>query len=660
MKSSYYFLASACLLMLPVFIVASRPKPEIRWTEGETGDNGKAVHCIEIVHANRLPENWTIWCSQISLGVKTLEGSDAVYSEQQANLHNIKPLERNFKDTLRIWYEGNPLRRRSWAPEGFTLQDGTRLKKLKTTYTYLPLASDGGKWYAYNDSFKLHEPSADAILPLPKNQVYPGETKPEGWYRLTVGDTVGIESEDEYGEHYARVTLAQLQDRYGGKVPETVIEDWPDYPYRGFMLDVARNFTTKDNVLRLIDLLDRYKVNYLQLHLTDDEGWRIEIEGIPELTEIGAHHSIFPDRGIQPSYDGNAFHDDKFALSNSYFSKKDYIEILRYAWDRKIRVIPEVDTPGHSRAAIYAMKQYEKRTGDISMRLQDPEDDSRYCSAQGYTDNVMSVELESVYKFAEKVFDTLIACHAEAGVPLPAIHIGGDEVPHGAWKGKDLHHMFMIRMAEMAKAKGVKISGWQEVTKYNDPVLREVLFSNNVWNVAADDPSLPYKIADAGFPTIVSDVNYTYADMAYSSNKEEIAHSWACFTDDVKSFGIPLREHENVLGVQAQMFTETVRSFENLCYNIFPKMTGVFERAWNRDSRESRDEYFSKLVYFEMPYWDEKGISYHVPQPGLIRENGVVKTNSLIPGAQVVVGEQGDRITAKARYGKMSSVTTTL
>lgn len=658
MNSVQIIFRRCSLLVFAFLLVACRPEVKILWTEGETGENGKALHCIEIRNAKSLPEDWIIWCSNIALGIKAAPGSDAQIVEYQGNLQKIDAQGKVLKDTLRVYYEQWPLKRHSWAPEGFTLQDGGKLKRLETEYRFLPLPSDGEQWYAYNDSYKLSKPDETAILPLPKSRHYIGTVKPEGWYRLGINGEVSIDAEDEFGEHYAQVTLAQLQEHFNGNIPPMVIEDWPDYQYRGFMLDVARNFTTKENVYRLLDLLDRYKVNYLQFHIVDDEGWRIEVEDFPELTQIGAFHSVFPEKGIQPSYDGNAF-PESTALSNGYFTKQDYIDILRYAWSKKIRVIPEIDTPGHSRAAIYAMKEYEKRTGDASFRLQDPTDDSEYYSAQGYTDNVMSVELESVYRFEEKIFDTLIAYHAEAGVPLPAIHIGGDEVPHGAWKGQDLHHKFLLRMAEMAKTKGVKICGWQEVTQYDDPILKEVLFMNNVWSVDVDDPSLPYRIADKGFPTVVSDVNYTYADMAYSPNKQEIAHSWACYTDDVKSFGIPLRTHENVLGVQVQMFTETVRSFENLCYNIFPKMTGVFERAWNRESRESRDAFFSKLVYFEMPYWDSVGITYHIPQPGLLVEYGVVKTNSLIPGAEVTVEKQGNCYKAIAHYGRMSSVATT-
>ena len=636
------------------------PKVEILWSEGEIGENGNAVHCISIKNAEHLPESWAIWCSQMPVGVKTLPGSDAEIIEYQANLHKISPLSKEKKSRLEIRYESAALKRHSWAPEGFTLQEGRKLTALNCEYDFLPLPSDGQKWYEYNASFSLTQPNQASIIPLPKYRTCPFEIKPQGWYRIEVADSVKILSLDEDGAYYAQNTLDLLRENYEGDIPPMVIEDWPDYQYRGFMLDLARNFTTKENLFRLIDILARYKVNYLQLHLSDDEGWRIEVKDIPELTKIGAHHSLFPELGIQPSYDGNAFPNRKDCLSNSFYTAEDYKEILSYAWSRRIRVIPEIDTPGHCRAAIKAMEQYEKRSGDCSMRLQDPEDDSEYYTAQGYTDNVMSVELESVYRFIEKIFDTLISYHSEAKVPLPAIHIGGDEVPKGAWKGKNLHDYFLLRVAAIAKAKGVKIAGWQEITSCQAEELRDVLFANNVWNTSGGNDYLPYRIADKGFPTIVSNVDYTYMDMAYSSNKQEIAHSWSCYTDDVKSFTIPLQPHDNVLGVQAQMFTETIRSFEDLCYDLFPKVVGVFERAWNRESVESPDEFFSKLVYFEMPYWDSKNITYHLPQPGIILKGEEIMTNSLIPEAKIVVEENDNSTVAHIEYGYMRSLDSVL
>lgn len=596
-------------------VAACSGQPRIEWIEGEPDDKGSAVHTIVVKDAAALKGDWTIWVSQFPSGVRTLEGSDADYSEIQANVHKITPLTSGAKD-LTIRYRSSRLKRWSWAPEGFTLQQGDKLTKLKTEYKFLPLTQkdlDTEKC-----TVEATKPQGFAMLPTPKKRRCPYEVKPIGWYRIKVDKDITIESNEADGNFYAKQTLERLKDYYGERLPKMTVEDWPEYAYRGFMLDVSRNFTKTQDVKKLIDLLSGYKMNYLHLHLADDEGWRLEIPAIPELTAIGAHHSIFGDKGLQPSYDGNVFPDDTQALSNGYYTEDEFIDILRYAWERRIRIIPEFDTPGHSRAAIKSLAAYEQRTGDSSMRLQDPADDSIYYSAQGYTDNVMNVENESVYKFIELIFDEVIALYDKADVPLVAIHIGGDEVPHGAWHGKDLHTEYLSRVADIAIGKGVKIAGWQEVAQCRDSKvadkLKSVMFANYVWNTTGGNEDLPYRLAAQGYPTVVSDVYYTYADMAYNSSKREPAHDWACFIPESKSFNIPLRLERNVLGVQVQMFTETIRSFDDLCYDILPKMAGIFERAWNVDTRESESDFYGKVVYNEMPRWQKAGLNYRNPQ----------------------------------------------
>ena len=654
-------LLANCVLATAL-IAACKPAPSVRWIEGAADEDGTAVHTIEIAGASSLPSGWTIWFSMFPQKVSAAEGSDAALGEYQANLHRITPEGPVKTDTLRIRYRASALKRHSWAPEGFVLQTPGGVKPLQADYQFLPLEADGDKWMEYNLKHTVTPSPADRLIPLPKNKV--AEVRPRGWYRLTTGDTVAIESEDPDGQYYAEQTLEQLRSNYGGKVPQMTIEDWPDYPYRGFMLDVSRNFTTKDNLLKLIDVLSRYKLNVLHLHLGDDEGWRLEIDGIPELTSVGAFHSLDFSKHLQPSYDGCADPSDSKALSNGYYSRADFIEILKYADAHHMIVIPEFDTPGHSRAAIKAMKAYELRTGDSSMRLQDPDDDSEYYTAQGYTDNVMSVELESVYTFICKVFDSVISLYAEAGIPLPAIHIGGDEVPAGAWHGEDLHEYYLGRVAGIAKEKGVKISGWQEIAQCKDPetaaLLKSVTYSNNVWITAWGSENLPYEIADKGFPSVHSNVEYTYADQAYSPNKEEIAHSWCRYIDDTESFKFPLRQHPGVIGVQAQMWSETVRSWEDLCYDLFPKTLGVFERAWNREPLCTEDEFYSIIVTREMPWWDGRGINYHIPQPGLKIENGNAVGYSFLPGAEVPISEDEGRIYARTSFRGHQSVTTTV
>lgn len=661
-------------------ISCSSSRPEILWIEGEEQD-GTAIHKIVIRNAGSLPENWTIWFSQMPARMESVSGSDALVQVHQGNLCRIVP-SGVCKDELVARYVSDPLVRHSMAPEGFVLEDmdsesltGT---PLDVEYIFLPLESDGMHWYGYNSSLDVHPVGPCDIIPLPKSvcMMTPGcpasssglsslsSDKPAGWYRLSFDHDGNVEAEsvDEDGEFYANVTLDQLRRNFHGMpLKDLRIEDWPDFWYRGFMLDVARNFTSVANVKRLIDVLARYKVNYLHLHLADDEGWRIAVDGIPELTSVGAFHSLDPEHGLQPSYDGCADPSSK-SLSNGFYSRDEFIGILDYAWERRIRVIPEVDTPGHSRAAIYAMKAYERRTGDCSMRLQAPADTSVYCGAQGYTDNVMSVELESVYTFLERIFDNFISLYAEAGVPLEAIHIGGDEVPEGAWYGKPLHSMFLGRVAGIAKRKGVMIAGWQEIASCADEEvaasLKDVMFANHVWNTAWGGTDLPFINAAKGYPTVMSNVEFTYADQAYSSNMQEIAHSWACYLNDTASLGLPVKRTDNLIGVQAQLFTETVRSFEDVCYDCFPKILGVFERGWNESPERTPSDFYSSIVAYEMPWWEENGINFHIPQPGMIIEDGSVKTNSAIPGAIIEISSDGRHATAS--YRSVRSCSTTL
>ena len=204
------------------------------------------------------------------------------------------------------------------------------------------------------------------------------DTHPVGWYRITIGadGEPKVEFDDEDGAFYAQSTLAKLSL----PLQPLTIEDWPDMPYRGIMLDVVRDFRTVDEVLQILDLMASWKLNTLHFHLADDESWCLEIKAFPELTEYGAHHAL-PNWNLQettalkPTANGR--------IGNvTYYTAEEYQQILRYAWERRIAVIPEFDTPGHSRASIKAMQAYERRTDDSSFRLQDPADTSHYWSAQ--------------------------------------------------------------------------------------------------------------------------------------------------------------------------------------------------------------------------------------------------------------------------------------
>lgn len=175
-----------------------------------------------------------------------------------------------------------------------------------------------------------------------------------------------------------------------------------------------------------------YKLNVLHLHLTDDEGWRLEIPGLEELTEIGAYRGHTDDETthLYPCFDGGS---DRNAdtSGNGFYNRNEFIDLLKYASQRHIRILPEIDCPGHARASIVAMKnrfnKYKENNYSKAMEymLSDPQDISLYKSAQSYTDNVMNVALPSTYRFMEKVISEVESMYKNAGIELPAIHIGG-------------------------------------------------------------------------------------------------------------------------------------------------------------------------------------------------------------------------------------------
>src|SRR5262245_12331461 len=304
-----------------------------------------------------------------------------------------------------------------------------------------------------------------------------GQTSRET-YSLTIDGTNGIRivgvtpAAVFYGLQSLR-SLLPAPTGNGFSMRAIQVVDAPRFGYRGFMLDVARNFQPKASVLRTIDLMARYKLNVLHLHLTDDEGWRVEIAGLPELTRIGARrgHTLDSKQWLQPSWGSGGQVDRPFG--SGYFSRADYIEIVKYAAARHIEVIPEIEMPGHARAAVKSMQSRP------DYMLNDPNDTSKYESVQGYPDNVMNPALETTYRFIEKVVTELAAMHKEAGAPLRHIHMGGDEVPAGVWAGSpavqsfmkahgltsvdELWFAFYGRIEQILKNYGLVPSGWEEI-----------------------------------------------------------------------------------------------------------------------------------------------------------------------------------------------------
>ena len=486
------------------------------------------------------------------------------------------------------------------------------------------------------------------------------------------------------------------------------ISDYPDMPYRCLMLDVARSFTRPENVKHLIDQLAAYKMNVLHLHCCEDEAWRLEITGLEELTEVGSRrgHTTDESRCLYPGYSGE-YDAEGVNPSNGYFSREEFIDLLRYAAARHIQVIPEVETPGHARAAIVSMKARYRKYASTNMEkateylLSEPEDTSRYLSVQSYDDNVMNVALPSTYRFIRKVVREIKAMYADAGVALPAIHLGGDEVANGAWSGSpacqalmkekgftkkhDLAEYFITQAARIMKEEGVKLSGWQEValnhTEAGHEEVRSQTFSVDCWSAVPDwgGDALLYEIANSGYPVLMSNVCNFYMDMAYSNHPDERGLDWGGCVDEARAFSaLPVRNYrscrtnmqgrpfdmaamekekprltekgkKHLVGVSAQFFAETLRSYEALQYHLFPKFMGLVERGWNAhpawealEGEAEQQAYYRSLALFEqkiagkeMPHWSKQGLNYRIAHPGLKIADGLLYANTIFLGAEI-------------------------
>lgn len=521
-----------------------------------------------------------------------------------------------------------------------------------------------------------------------------------------------------------RTLLSMLKDKQTPYLLEAVsIRDYPDLAYRGQMIDIARNFTAPENLKKLVDIFASYKLNVLHFHFCDDEAWRLEIPGLEELTAVGSRrgHTTDESQCLYPCYDGG-YDPDAKTVGNGYYSREEFIDLLKYAAERHVRIVPEIESPGHARAAIVSMKArynkyFETDPGKATeYMLSEPEDTSRYVSVQYYTDNVMNVALPSTYRFMEKVIQELNAMYQEAGLSLYTVHLGGDEVPRGVWMGSpkcqelmkekgmtkahDLSEYFITQMADVMQKNGLKFSGWQEValghTEEAHQQLRGQAAGVYCWNTVPGSDEVVYQTANNGYPVILCNVGNFYMDMAYNGHPDERGLDWGGYVDESVSFSmlpfsiyrslrvdmagnpIDLNNAEkgktalteigkkHIMGVQGQLFAETIRSFDGVEYLLFPKILGLAERGWNahpvwenlsgvREQQAFNQAlalYYEKISKSEMPYWAKNGINFRLPQPGLLVKDGNLYANVAIDGAEVRYTTDGSEPTAQSTLWK--------
>ena len=539
-------------------------------------------------------------------------------------------------------------------------------------------------------------------------------------YELNIdNNSISIFASDRAGALYGLQSLKQIflvSKLEKTSIRNLKITDSPKFSYRGMLLDISRNFYGPKKIKQILDYLSFFKINHLDFRLTDDEGWRLEIPGLEELTEVGSKRGYTKDESdnLIPIYGSGP--DSNSSPGSGYLSKSEFMDILKYANERNITIIPQISYPSHIRSAIISMNaRYQKymKLGDKveaeKYLLIDPNDESEYYSAQGFDDNIVCICRESAFNFYEKVIDEVYLMYKEAGVEMKKFGVGADEIPYGAWRKSPLCDKFMEeksitgdydalyqyqqrRIYDKLSSYGLTMTGWDDIllrlTEKNqsetqikdffkdDDILLFVW--NNSWGGGRQD--MIYKYANLGYKTIMSNSSAFYFDMVDDKDFDNIGLSWSGYADykdiwtvDVfdifndsygvkknsistdyinKSEKINPKNRDNIIGIQSQIWGETIVDEDVLDYMFMPNIIVFSQKAWSQDDswmsisdKEIKDQtleiewnkFTNNLGQRVLPIVNEifGGLSYDLPKPGGIIVNDSLYANTVFPGLDI-------------------------
>lgn len=450
---------------------------------------------------------------------------------------------------------------------------------------------------------------------------------PEGYSLVVNEDRINIKGSDK-GVFYALQSLLQLIDGNTLQIKACTITDKPGFGYRGVMLDAARHFIALPEMKKIIDLMANYKLNRLQWHLTDDQGWRVEIKKYPKLTQIGAFRdsAIIGHYGdFKPLiYDGQR--------SGGFYSQAEIREIVKYAADRKITIIPEIELPGHSTAALAAYPELGCKDTTYNVPGYWGVHPNIYCPK------------EETFHFLEDVLTEVMELF-----PGEFIHIGGDEVPKDHWKVspvaqalikqhhlKDEHELqgyFVTRIEKFLNAHGRRLIGWDEILEGG------VASSATIMSWHGDRGGISG--ARAGHDVIMTPNNYLYADRYQAKDKNTEPTALGGFISLERVYGYNPRpdaltpqEQQHILGVQTNMWTEYVTTHNKLEYMMFPRMLAVAEIAWSDKEQRNYDDFSMNRLPIHLQALERRGVFFRIPEAkitfGTNPANGR-KTVAIIP-----------------------------
>lgn len=410
----------------------------------------------------------------------------------------------------------------------------------------------------------------------------PGDSSPEGYVLDIAGDGVHARATSAAGLFYAAHSLAQLADTYNGKIPECSIMDYPRFQYRGLMIDVSRNFRDKNFIKKQIDAMAALKLNRLHLHLTDAAGWRMQIDRYPRLTEFAAWRK----GGSWKNWDNKYCEATDPEATGGFYTKDDLRDIIRYAADRYITVIPEIEMPGHSAEVLAAYPELS-------------------CTGEPYKHHEFCPGNEATYEFLQNVLDEVIEVF-----PSEYIHIGGDEAAKDAWKKcpkctarmadegiKDvdgLQSYLIHRIDRYLDSKGRTLLGWDEIMEGGVAPGAAVLS----WR--GFEPGV--KAASAGHATVMAPGRFCYFDGyqdAPATQPEaiggylplELVYSFDPAPD---SLSVDVKEH--IKGVEATLFTEYIATDDHAEYMLYPRLLALAEVAWTPQSLKEYDNFYTRAL----------------------------------------------------------------
>ena len=378
----------------------------------------------------------------------------------------------------------------------------------------------------------------------------------EGYELSITSQEIVLQAQCPAGLFYGVQTLRQLlptEPSDESSLPAVSIRDFPRFEWRGAMLDVARHFFGVEDVKHFIDLISHYKLNRLHLHLTDDQGWRIEIKSWPRLAEVGGRSQVGGGGG-------------------GYYTQEQYKEIVDFGRSRHVTVVPEIDTPGHTNAALASYAE-----------LNESEEAPALYEDTKVGFSTLWINADITYKFLDDVIRELAAL-----TPTPYIHIGGDEARSTP---EDQYKLFVKRMQEIVRSHGKIAVGWNEIGEAE-------LFPGTIaqqWDGKGYEGALRQ-----GAKIILSPAKKIYLDMKYDASTP-LGLDWAGLVNVKNSYDwepdgyLPLLEEKDILGLEAPLWTETVQTVKDIEYMVFPRLLGVAELAWSSKG-QSWDEYRERLA----------------------------------------------------------------